>query len=287
MTEREEDVFWDKLLRAVDEARHQEGVASAPVHSDGNDSMIQDLDADTLADDQIAAAERLLAAIDAEHPEPLDPVQVEALVAGAVAGTRLRPASRMRRFFAAAAALFLTPVFLVGAGTAVTVVSVILHNTRDTLSFSDAVRYLVSDSSTEVVKNPALGNVAGRLKWAIDHVRAVEIEAAAAGDLTLAGAARDALRQVRAELVADAPFVLRPQPGDVFVLTAELENRERPTRDRLQTLRHLTDMMVYGVAAMNEVQRTPQAPRIQEIYAVLRERLVRVLDESYRGTTGQ
>jgi len=271
-TDESEEQFWGALRRAVRDA------TGRPTH-----------DVDASVDDaaELAAAERLLAELEQSPPAPLSDAQIETIVDHALAAIAAdaRPASadvapvgraprRIGRLLAVAAALCTTPAFLAAAAvvTVAAVASVVLRNTTQTLRFQDAVRLLVSDGSPDTTKNPALGTVHADLVWTLQAVQRVALGDPGSSDAALLTSAQAVLQRVRAALGSDDPFVLRPMPDDMIALVDQVEDRGLGAAARQRALQRLGDLMVYGVGALKDVERTPQSGRItRQTAAVLRQ----------------
>jgi hypothetical protein len=299
-----EDRFWAELRRSVQAAERQDPRETQP---GAKEAALVDAS-------ELAAAERLLAEVDREGPLTLAEAQIERIVrdtvhaidasaSGTAAPTRPAPGGsatdrravdpravgarevggrvrgRIARLLAAAVALCLTPVFLVGAAvaTAAAVTSVMLRNTSTTLSFQDAVRYLVSDASPVLTKNPAQGKVYSDMIWMIQVVRDIAGGDPAGSAAALVADARTVLQRVRADLGASDPFVLRPLPDSLDAVVERVQDRALGTDVRQAALQRLADLMAYGVSAFKEIERTPQPERIATANVIILDQLAEFL----------
>jgi hypothetical protein len=239
-----EQQFWESLRRSIDQAE----AAEAEVYAEAERELAQagDEAVDALRDEQIDAMVR--------HAVGAEPAAIRAdrTPAGRIQTVPARPP--VRRFLAAAVALFLTPQFLAAATvvTAVAATAFVLQRTTQTLVFQDAVHRLVDDRESAANRDAAQGTVYGDLIEGVDVLQLLTEE-----PTPLAEQARGALQRLRRMLDAADPFVRRRLPGSPMALGDQALDQSLPFEVRSRALAGLAELMAYGVSALQDLERRP------------------------------
>jgi len=259
-----EQQFWESLRRSIDQAE----AAEVEVYADAERELAQagDEAVDALRDEQVDAMVR--------HAVGAEPATTRAdrTPAGRIQAVPARPP--VRRFLAAAVALFLTPQFLAAATvvTAVAATAFVLQRTTQTLVFQDAVHRLVDERESAANRDAAQGTVYMDLVEGVDVLKVLAEE-----PTPLAEQARGVLQRLRRMLETADPFVRRHLPGSPTALGDQALDQGQPFEMRSRALAGLAELMAYGVSALKQIERGPVPVGIRQRNDFVLQQLVELL----------
>ena len=189
-------------------------------------------------------------------PGRVIPIAFPTAASAARPSWRKRVMAALPKPLAAAAAILLAPQFLAVAAvaTAVVVSSVVLRNTKDTLSFEDAVILMMQEDAPVQARVSSQGRLVADIKDSIEVVQEASREASA-----VATAAIAVLDELRRTLTQGGPFVSRVFRESLLQLGNQVADASVDASTRTAALRSLGDQLSYGVLALKSIEQS-QAP---------------------------
>jgi len=218
-------------------------------------------------EDELANAEQLLHEIDQqEGAQPLPKAFVDSVVDEVTAAeadrapqpARIPNLSTFRRLLATAAALLVTPKFLLAAGaaTVITISALVLRNTTTSLPFQDAIAVLMDVRNNETTRQAAQGRIF------FDVVESIGILHDVGAEPAMAASAQQSMERIRIALDEDQPFVAMSFSSQHQLLGNQALISNGDPGARLSSVEELTEQVIYGIRALKAIAAAGSPPNL-------------------------